>query len=168
MPGRNEKENTAATSLIQPGQRLPMLRLMDGTGEPIRLDAPELGSPALLMVRAVHRARAQPAIAEWEHRLPDFHAWDGRPILVHEGPHMESALPSALARPEDWDALGIEPANSALIIADRWGVVYAARQAAHFAELPNAEYAEEWLRFLATQCPECGVIDEPGYGEWAP
>jgi hypothetical protein len=31
-----------------------------------------------------------------------------------------------------------------------------------------AEEIEEWMKFLATQCPECGVIDEPGHGEWAP
>ena len=28
-------------------------------------------------------------------------------------------------------------------------------------DLPDAAALEEWFRFLATACPECGVIDDP-------
>ncbi|MGQ0814860.1 MAG: hypothetical protein ACT4O1_10400 [Gemmatimonadota bacterium] len=46
-------------------------------------------------------------------------------------------------------------------------MVYFAKETTTFTDLPSAIEVEEWLRYLATQCPECGVMDEPGRGEWA-
>jgi hypothetical protein len=47
-----------------------------------------------------------------------------------------------------------------LLVVDRYGQVYDVRDAA-VADLPSPADLEEWFRFLATACPECGVLDEP-------
>jgi hypothetical protein len=145
-------------------ERLPPLQL-NGPAGVVRLDAPELGAPVLLLVRDGAIERARPYIAALEERLRDLRDWGGRPLLVTERNIVDSRLPSAVASPEAWDALGVE--NSALVIADRWRVVYFARGTTTFADLPAADDVVDWVRYLGTQCPECGVIDEPGHGEWA-
>lgn len=63
-------------------------------------------------------------------------------------------------------ALGLERGESAVIIADRFRQVYHSARVDSPDALPGPDDIEQWTRFLATQCPECGVIDEPGRGEW--
>lgn len=63
----------------------------------------------------------------------------------------------------DWAPAG----EAAVVVADRYGVVYHAAHGAGAADLPDTDELIEWLRYLATQCPECGVPDEPGLGEFA-
>lgn len=48
-----------------------------------------------------------------------------------------------------------------LLVVDRYGQVYDLRDAGTAAELPSAAELEEWFKFLATACPECGVLDDP-------
>jgi hypothetical protein len=148
-------------------QRLPALTLSgrDGT---VPLRAPEAGSRVLLLVRDADLERARPYITALEQSLPELRDWYGGALLVTERTLPETTLPIARADTDAWAALGIPEGESALIIADRWGEVYFGRHSRAFADWPPAARIEEWIRFLATQCPECGVIDEPGYGEWAP
>lgn len=68
-----------------------------------------------------------------------FAAWDGRVLTL----------------PLDGGA------THRLLVVDRYGQVYEAVDAADPAALPDAAALEEWFRFLATACPECGVIDDP-------
>lgn len=72
-------------------------------------------------------------------RADDFAAWDGR--VIERSP----------------DGGG----THRLLIVDRYGQVYAVHDAASTADLPDADALAEWFRFLATACPECGVIDDP-------
>lgn len=66
----------------------------------------------------------------------------------------------------DWDGNFVvlapdgEP-DHRLLIVDRYRQVYAVHDEADAARLPDADALEEWFRFLATACPECGVIDDP-------
>lgn len=60
------------------------------------------------------------------------------------------------------------PGEVALIIADRFGRIFDTVRAPEADALPDAGEIEEWFRFLAMQCPECGVPDDPGLGRWAP
>jgi|SRR5688572_30659944 len=145
-------------------ERLPAVELSGPAGT-IFLRAPELGSPVLLLVRDDALERARSYIGSLEARLADLRNWYGRPLLVTERAVAQSALATASASAETWAVLGVEAGKSALIIADRWGIVYFAQQTTTFADLPSVSEVEEWLRYLATQCPECGVIDEPG--DWA-
>lgn len=68
----------------------------------------------------------------------DFAGWDGR-VLVLE--------------PDG------QPTHR-LLVVDRYRQVYAVHDAADAGELPDAHELTEWFRFLATACPECGVLDE--------
>jgi hypothetical protein len=84
-------------------------------------------------------ADAGPYIAALQPHADDFAAWDGELIVA--------------------DADGER--SHRLLILDRYGQVYAIHDADEADELPDANALEEWFRFLATACPECGVIDDP-------
>lgn len=75
-------------------------------------------------------------------RSADFAAWDGAVVALE--PDGEVA--------------------HRLLVVDRYGQVYAVHDATSTADLPDADALEEWFRFLATACPECGVIDDPMTG----
>jgi hypothetical protein len=150
----------------QAPRRLPALRLQGPSG-PIGLRAPERGSLILLLVRDQTLDRARPYIASLTARVRDLADFDGRPLLVTEAATPDTDLASANLPTDQWRALGIGDGSSALIIADRWGAVYFTQQFTTVADLPSVAEVEAWIRYLATQCPECGVPDEPGHGEWS-
>jgi hypothetical protein len=52
-----------------------------------------------------------------------------------------------------------EPAHRILVV-DRYRQVYAVHEASTPEALPDVHALSEWFRFLATACPECGVLDE--------
>ena len=72
-------------------------------------------------------------------RAADFEAWDG--VVV----------------PLEADG----EAAHRLLVVDRYRQVYAVHESTDPGDLPSAAELEEWFRFLATACPECGVIDDP-------
>jgi hypothetical protein len=69
----------------------------------------------------------------------DFAGWDGQVIIA--------------------DADG-EPTHR-LLVVDRYRQVYAVHEAIDATDLPDMHALTEWFRFLATACPECGVLDDP-------
>ncbi len=76
----------------------------------------------------------------------DFAAWDGRVVFT------------------DADD---EPMHR-VVVVDRYGQVYDAVDTPDADSLPDARALEEWFRFLATACPECGVLDDPVGRGWTP
>lgn len=74
-----------------------------------------------------------------DRRRDDFAAWDGRLRLL----------------PPDGAV------THRVLVIDRYGQVYAVHDEADASNLPTADALEEWFRFLATACPECGVLDDP-------
>ncbi|MGH7480584.1 MAG: hypothetical protein ACRELV_00385 [Longimicrobiales bacterium] len=54
----------------------------------------------------------------------------------------------------------------ALVVADRFGRIFDVVRAREADALPDMPELEEWARFLATQCPECGVPDAPDGARW--
>lgn len=77
--------------------------------------------------------------AALERHADEFGTWDGRVVVT--------------------EADGEEAHR--LLIVDRYGQVYAVHDATDSASLPDADALTEWFRFLATACPECGVLDDP-------
>jgi hypothetical protein len=71
-------------------------------------------------------------------RTEDFEAWDGMVAVLEP-----DGLP-----------------DHRLLIVDRYSQVYAVHEGRDASDLPDADALEEWFRFLATACPECGVIDD--------
>jgi hypothetical protein len=78
-------------------------------------------------------------LAALDSHAEDFAAWDGRFMSAEPDGHTAHRV----------------------LIVDRYGQVYAVHEADDAAELPDPEAVTEWFRFLATACPECGVIDDP-------
>lgn len=76
----------------------------------------------------------------------DFAAWDGRVVVLDPDGESEHRV----------------------VIVDRYGQVYETTDARDADSLPAADALEEWFRFLATACPECGVIDDPRQRDWVP
>jgi hypothetical protein len=74
-----------------------------------------------------------------------FGEWDGR---------------LAVLPPDD------EPRHR-VVVVDRYGQVYAVFDGDE-RDLPAVGALEEWFRFLATACPECGVLDDPVGRGWVP
>ncbi|HET6380659.1 MAG TPA: hypothetical protein VFH63_06435 [candidate division Zixibacteria bacterium] len=97
----------------------------------------------------VQPGRAEPldaylrALADAAH---EFAAWDGRVVVL----------------PPD------DAPTHRVVILDRYGQVYDLTDAPDGAGLPTAEAVTEWFRFLATACPECGVLDDPVGRGWVP
>lgn len=93
----------------------------------------------------------------------DFDRWDGRVIAVAPDSPEAATLAAAvglgvqvLVDPERRLLDGVEAADGpVLLIADRYGQVFEilSPTAGHHADVQPREL-EEWLRYLATQCPE--------------
>lgn len=79
-------------------------------------------------------------------RADDFAAWDGRIVVLEPDRTPEHRV----------------------VVVDRYGQVYEAVTASDSSDLPSAHALEEWFRFLATACPECGVLDDPRSRDWTP
>jgi hypothetical protein len=168
--------------LLDVGDRLPDMRLETAARGSVRLGVPRTGAPVLLLPPS--------ALPEDEYvrvfleAAGELEVWDGRPLLVIEPGGAEQPshpdLLSASASSGDLDrvvldaggrlrrSLGVGAEWWGLFVADRWGVLYFATRRRHAAELPDAAELREWVKFLATQCPECGVIDEPPPNERNP
>jgi hypothetical protein len=76
----------------------------------------------------------------------DFAGWDGRVVVL-------SSDGEAAHR---------------VVIVDRYGQVYETTDAVDAADLPSTADLREWFKFLATACPECGVLDDPTDRDWVP
>lgn len=162
---------------IRVGARLPPLPLEAASrAEVVLAGATSRDALVLLLV-----PREPGGLTEYLNALgeaaADIEHWYARVLVVADGglaaaATLRARLSPRLAIAAQADAsvhetLGIDPANTAVLIADRYGQIYLVAEAAHGDELPDVRDIEEWTKFLATQCPECGVIDEPGYGEWS-
>jgi hypothetical protein len=113
-------------------------RGMIGSGRVRRLDATAFVIPGAGDLAGYGRALNE--------RADDFAAWDGVLTLL------------------DPDG---EPEHLVAVV-DRYGQLYEVTSALDPSGLPSADALEEWFRFLATACPECGVIDDPRPRGWVP
>lgn len=158
---------------LRVGDRLPPLvlpRAEDGAGVAWR--APQRGEPIVVFLVAPDEGRAY--LSELAAAGAELRAWYGRPLAVlPAGAEPAEFLPAGTAdgvtvltdpEGEARRRCGVGAGSAALFIADRWGQIYFIAHAATEEDLPRPEAIEEWVRFLATQCPECGVPDEPARG----
>ena len=113
------------------------------------------------------------ALAERHDRL---RIWGARAFIVAADTQPIVDRLRGIHAPFEWvaDADGeirrrwaLQSAQAAVFIADRWGEVFHAETGGEVRDLATPAEIEEWLKYLATQCAECGVPDEPGHGEWA-
>jgi hypothetical protein len=53
-----------------------------------------------------------------------------------------------------YDAVSGVP-HPGVLIADRWGEIYAVFDGAFASDLPAVDEIVEWLRYIHHECPEC-------------
>lgn len=149
------------------GQRLPPLELHGEDGVIPLQSSPQRRLATVLFL--AHGDGRCDACLEHVNRLArevDWRDWDGRLLVLMPGGDLAGEEPvHSPARIVRLDADGAATNGSvtaALVIADRYGQVYHSERIGRDHEAgPSPEAVEEWLRFLSTQCPECGVPDVP-------
>src|SRR5690606_40986446 len=160
----------------RPGQRLPSLTLPPvPDARRAALRGPARGAPVVAILRPDGDAAALlERLARAAERLE---LWAGRPLAIVASSLEEATalvgrvegVPFPVLADVDGAALrrmNVPRGRTALIIADRWGVVYHSVEAETAADLPEEDDVVECVRYLAPQFPECGVPDDPGHGEW--
>lgn len=162
---------------LAPGDRLPRVKLPRAGGGTVTLRDPARGAVVVAYLARPSDPDAREYVAALRAMESEFRQWYGRAVVVagtDAGGTADVSTDERMGTPVVPDpggevrrTLGIQEGGTALFIADRWGQLYGAWRGVAADELPEMEEIVEWLRFLATQCPECGVPDEAGAGEWA-
>ncbi len=154
------------------GDRLPPVQLSSAHGRMVLQSQPRRNLALLLLPENL--AGWMDYLEHFRRAAPGFREWYGRPMLVlskADGDLLSEGGDDAVLAAADPERvlagrLGMEPGQAGLLVADRWGEIYHLTRAWRAEDLPRVEEVEEWLKYLATQCPECGVPDESGHGEW--
>jgi hypothetical protein len=134
----------------------------------------------VLLIIPVAREKPEPVLREFLSEggpfALAFERWDARPLLVAATREQAAELARTgtlvpvlideRGALREW--AGLNDDCWGLLIADRWGVLYHAVEGREAGDLPGHEEVEQWVRFIATQCPECGVIDDPAPTRWNP
>lgn len=177
MPRGPSPQPHSGRSPLQVGDRLPPLHsrvLPDGGAVAWR--APAQGALVVVFLGSPAGEGAQTYLRELAAEAPEFRIWNGRLLVVlPPGGEGASGVPQSVSLPfpvavdpegEARRQCGVAEREYAIIVADRWGQVYHVARGASTDALPGPAEIQSWLRFLATQCPECGVPDEPTREEW--
>lgn len=131
--------------------------------------SPARGSLVVVFLQSEDRPAHRTYLDELSTAAPDLTSWGARILVIMPGGNGSIQTPEGGAPPvtvvTEMDAeaarTGIGSGEDAIIIADRWGQVYYIARTTTTQELPDPGEIEGWLRYLATQCPECGVPDQP-------
>lgn len=152
------------------GSRLPALTSRTRSGE-LRWRDPARGSTVAVFLQSSDREADLEYLVGLTEAAEEFRNWDGTMIVVAPGsgagdePPLGDDVPRTLAVVTDVtgeaEHCGVVAGEDAILIADRWGQVYHGARGDSPATLPTPGEIVEWLKFLATQCPECGVPDHP-------
>lgn len=153
------------------GSMLPSLYSRTDSGK-LRWRNPAGGSTVAVFLQSDDREGDRAYLRELTDAAEDFRLWAGRVIVVMPdqprgggGPLGGSAGQRTISLVTETEGeaehCGVRGDEDAILIADRWGQVYYGARGNTADALPDTEEIEEWLQFLATQCPECGVPDEP-------
>lgn len=177
----DHRETAPPQGLLAAGDRLPPLTLPSATdGHPAALRPSGRDARLLVFLRSAEGTEGHDYLRGLAAANTTLRRWDARPTAVVPA-HLEAAArlvhdlrpPFPVLADVDGAArrrCGVDEGAAALFIADRWGEVYHSVLAPSESALPAPPpdgMIMQWLRYLATQCPECGVPDEPGQGEWA-
>lgn len=159
---------------MRPGDRLPVGEYRDRRdGRLVRLRDQSLGSPVVFVAHGPDCEGCRRYLGELAGLDEACRLWDGRRVAFlpdGEGepvPGEEAGFdpPFPLVAPAGEAARRLaDPGNAALIVADRFGECFHVDEVGphHHAGLPRGREIESWLRFIAVQCPECGVPDSAG------
>jgi hypothetical protein len=151
------------TTPLAAGGRLPSMRLpRPGAGE-VEVRGDGRNPSMLFFAHSAGCPGCRAYVGGLLERSDAFGTWGGRLLaILSAAPDAEVGLPTAAEFPVyvlvDGDGAlarrcGVEGAG--LVVADAWGEVHFTTRAGAGHDLPAPEEVEEWLKFLAIQCPEC-------------
>lgn len=158
------------------GDTLPDTTLVESPGTPGWVIPSPSRNALVLLLLPPSTAAWVPYLERITAKLDELQQWYSQVVAVVSGDpaaaaelraHVPPLRTAAEAEPVLRARAGVPAEHAGLLVVDRYGQLYHSASAERPDQLPDASELEEWVRFLATQCPECGVIDEPGYGEWA-
>ena len=144
------------SDLLNPPRRLPNIALPDALeATPVRLRAVGARSALIVMIHP-----ECPDCTGWVEKLAEqkdeLRTWKGDVSLVWRNRAAERALPfRLLLDSENRLALALGLAAPAVVIADQWGEIHEAAEAGEDHRFLPIESVVEWIRHLATSCPEC-------------
>ncbi len=161
---------------LKVGDQLPAMTLPEvPSGRPVRWRFPPSGA-SIVVFPHEECDQCRDFFARLDNEADEFAAWGARPLVVlaQQGDttnQLGEELDYPVLADEDSAArraCGVGSEHVVLFVADRYGSVHEAFEVGDQHAFPPVEDLVEWTKFLGTQCPECGVPDEPGLGEWEP
>lgn len=161
------------SAVVSVGERLPAVALETVDGQLVDL----------------HRTRHETSVLVFPHPRCDgcrayvarlaaladrLDAWGGRVLPVvpaaaqaHDLHQQAGSLVLVDADGRCRAGAGLAPDTAAVVVADRFGTVYRSVSGGDGHELIEPDELFEEVRYMGSQCPECGVPDEPLRGEEA-
>lgn len=172
LPKEMSQVETTGDTALAVGDRLPALTLemVDGQ-QPINLRRVRHDSSVLILPHADCEGCVA-YLRSLEALQAELVAWGGRSLVVAPDEGRARALAAQLAC---WVLLdpdgrarreaGIDGDAAAVLVTDRFGTVYLSQVSGDDHDLPAPQSLLEEVRHIVTQCPECGVPDDPLSGE---
>lgn len=145
--------------MLAVGDLAPKVRIRDPAGRAVTIPDERGGTTVLLFVHPAPCAACEDYAATLTSARDRLSAWDARVFLVGEGWRgQELGVEDRGLRA----SYGLADMDAAVVVADRFGQIFAAWDAASDHQFPDAlgPVLEE-ARFLGVQCPECDVDDVP-------
>lgn len=159
------------TTSLSVGGFLPDATLADaGSGSTVPLRSQNRDSVVLVHSHGPECAACGRYLADLAGHVAELAAWDGHVVALipdkdgAAAKFRERALPFPTLI-EDERTKGLMD-DAGVVVADRYGQVYAVAPAGPAHAFLAPQEVEQWVRFLAIQCPECGVHDDPGPAHW--
>lgn len=146
-----------SATMIRVGDRLPKLKLprVDGTERPLR--GPHRDAVVVVAMHDAGCDRCGRYLQDLADARPRFRIWDGTILAVTDatdpgdGGDAVDVLVDAERRLLDRVEADDGPV---VLVADRYGQLFEIFAAGPDHALPGPRELEEWLQYLATQCPE--------------
>jgi peroxiredoxin len=149
-------------------QHLHAFTLPDSTGQPVQLwQYLQRSNVVLFFHHGVNCAACEAFLQELAAHLDPYRQEETAVLAIGpDKPAENQHLAARLGHPFPFlsDPVGRvvaqqELATPSLIIADRWGEIWAAWLGGTNHQLPSEQDILQWLSFIEAQCPECTMIE---------